>query len=191
MNRLNDLAKNTELGSNGRYLVKSRVKETALLASTQIFDGGFTIVVDYGNTKYVKVTDGEKTFSALAKVGEGDASFATLTGSPTDNTALQAEFEGKANIETSSTTGTAVVFTEDKVYGSIATPETGNITADATGGKLGASVLIVHNSGTAPTFDSKFVKLSGSGDYTISVVNYIFCQYINATKIIYSINQEA
>jgi len=95
----------------------------------------------------------------------------------------------KLPIETPATTGVSLTFTTDRVYGSIASPETGNITASATGAKLGVTNIIIHNSGTAPTFDSKFKKLSGSGSYVISVVNYIYCTYITSTEIIYSINQ--
>jgi hypothetical protein len=95
----------------------------------------------------------------------------------------------KLPIEVPQTTGVALTFATDRVYGSVATPETGNITASTTGAKIGVTNIIIHNSGTAPTFDSKFKKLSGSGSYVISVVNYIYCTYITSTEIIYSINQ--
>jgi len=92
-------------------------------------------------------------------------------------------------IQVAQTTGVSVTFTTDRIYGSIATPETGNITANVTGAKLGVTNIIIHNNGTTPTFGSEFKKLSGSGDYVISVVNYIYCTYITSTEIIYSINQ--
>lgn len=88
-----------------------------------------------------------------------------------------------------STTGTVVTFVTDRVYGTIASPETGNITADVTGAQIGVTNIIIHNSGTAPTFGSEFKKLSGSGNYITSQVNYIYCTFINSTEIIYSINQ--
>jgi hypothetical protein len=88
-----------------------------------------------------------------------------------------------------STTGATISFITDRVYGTIASPVTGNITADVTGGQLGVTNIIIHNSGTAPTFGSEFKKLSGSGNYVVSVVNYIYCTYITSTEIIYSINQ--
>jgi len=102
---------------------------------------------------------------------------------------IQTQLDSKLTIETPTTTGVALTFATDRVYGSIASPETGNITASTTGAKLGVTNIIIHNSGTAPTFDSKFKKLSGSGSYVISVVNYIYCTYITSTEIIYSINQ--
>jgi hypothetical protein len=97
----------------------------------------------------------------------------------------------KLSIESQSTTGTLVSFLVDKVYGTLTTPETGNITADITNAKLGVTNIIIHNSGTAPTFGSQFKKLSGSGNYSTGVINYIYCTYINDTEIIYSINQRA
>lgn len=103
--------------------------------------------------------------------------------------AIVTAVKARLPIEAGSTTGTALTFLTDRVYGSEATPETGNITADVTGAKLGVTNLIIHNAGTAPTFDSKFYKLSGSGTYTLGVKNYIYCQYVSATRILYSINQ--
>jgi len=86
-------------------------------------------------------------------------------------------------------TGTALTFDVNAAYGTIASPETGNITYSATSAKLMGTVLIIHNNGTAPTFATNMKKLSGSGDYVVSVVNYIFVMYINSTEVIYSINQ--
>jgi hypothetical protein len=53
------------------------------------------------------------------------------------------------------------------------------------------SAVIFPVSGIAPTFGSQFKKLSGSGNYVVGVVNYIYCTFITATEIIYSINQRA
>jgi hypothetical protein len=86
-------------------------------------------------------------------------------------------------------TGATLSFVTDRIYGTIASPVTGNITADVTGAQLGVTNIIIHNSGTAPTFSSEYKKLSGSGNYIVSVVNYIYCTFITSTEIIYSINQ--
>jgi hypothetical protein len=86
-------------------------------------------------------------------------------------------------------TGATLSFVTDRIYGTIASPVTGNITADVTGAQLGVTNIIIHNSGTAPTFSSEYKKLSGSGNYVVSVVNYIYCTFITSTEIIYSINQ--
>ena len=107
------------------------------------------------------------------------------------STATLAALNLKLSTEAPSTTGTVISFSTDKVYGTLATPETGNITADITNAKLGVTNIIIHNSATAPTFGSQFKKLSGSGNYVTGVVNYIYCTYISTTEIIYSINQRA
>jgi hypothetical protein len=85
--------------------------------------------------------------------------------------------------------GATLSFVTDRVYGTITSPITGNITADLTGAQLGVTNIIIHNSGTAPNFSSEFKKLSGSGNYVVGVVNYIYCTFITSTEIIYSINQ--
>ena len=107
------------------------------------------------------------------------------------STATQTALDTKLSIESQSTTGTAISFSTDKVYGTLNTPETGNITADVTNANLGVTNIIIHNSGTVPTFGSEFKKLSGSGNYVVGVVNYIYCTFITATEIIYSINQRS
>lgn len=94
-----------------------------------------------------------------------------------------------AQINAEQSSGVVIEFQMDTVYGTLATPETGNITANVTDAQLGVTCLLIHNSGTAPTFSSEFKKLSGSGDYVTGQINYIFFNYITSTEIIYSINQ--
>ena len=55
-----------------------------------------------------------------------------------------------------STNGT---YTTDKVYGTLATPETGSILSDVTGAILGVTNILIHNSVTAPTFSLEYKKL--------------------------------
>lgn len=104
-------------------------------------------------------------------------------------TAVNTALALKADIAASTGTLVALTFTSDSVQGTIASPLTGNITGNITGAKLGVVTLVIHNHTTAPTFDSKYKKLSGSGSYVTGSINYIFCEYINDTEIIYSINQ--
>ncbi len=103
--------------------------------------------------------------------------------------AIQTQLNAKLPIAAGSTTGVALTFVTDQVYGTIGSPETGNITFSTTGAQIGVTNLIIHNNGTAPTFASNMKILSGSGSYVISVVNYIFVTYVNSTEVIYSINQ--
>jgi len=83
--------------------------------------------------------------------------------------------------------GSAIVFTQDRSYGSIASPEAGNITADLTDAVHGAVVLVIHQNATEPTYPGTFQKLSGSEDYNAAKVNLIYIQYLDATNQKYTI----
>ena len=107
------------------------------------------------------------------------------------STATQNALDAKLSIEATSIVGTEISFTNDRIYGSLASPETANITANTTNAKLGVTNIIIHNSATIPTFGSEFKKLSGSGNYVVGAVNYIYCTFISANEIIYSINQRS
>lgn len=91
--------------------------------------------------------------------------------------------------QAATTSGTTLTFVTDRIYGTLASPETGNITANVTGAQMGVTNIIIHNSGTAPTFSSEFKRLTGSSNYSTGQVNYIYCTYIASNEIIYSINQ--
>jgi hypothetical protein len=93
-------------------------------------------------------------------------------------------------IEAGATTGVALTFVIDRVYGTIASPEIGNVTYSTTGALVGVTNVIIHNNTTtAPTFAANMKKLSGSSSYVVNTINYIYVTYINATEVIYSINQ--
>lgn len=124
---------------------------------------------------------------ATAKVADSITDGVT-TIAPSQNAVYDA-LVLKLPIAAGTTTGVALTFETDRVYGSIGTPETGNITYSATNAQVGVTNLIIHNNGTAPTFGANMKILSGSGAYVISVVNYIYVTYINSTEVIYSINQ--
>jgi hypothetical protein len=76
----------------------------------------------------------------------------------------------------------------DTIYGTVLVPVTGNIGVSTTSGKVGVTHIVVHNSSTTPTITGAS-KLSGSGNYKVSVNNYIYFTYISGTTVIYSINQ--
>ena len=87
------------------------------------------------------------------------------------------------------TTGLVISFTEDRVYGTFASPETGSaITSDTGSAILGVTNLIIHSASAAPTTGSDFKRLSGSSNY-VAGLNYIYCTYIADNQIIYSISQ--
>ena len=145
---------------------------------------------DSDNNTFQVALDGTYSFKKFVT----EEGYKIVNGTP--NQALTANGEVfdlnlKLSIESQTTTGTSISFAIDRVYGTLTTPETGNITADVTNAKLGVTNIVIHNSGTAPTFGSQFKKLSGSGNYVTGVVNYIYCTFITATEIIYSINQRS
>ena len=90
-------------------------------------------------------------------------------------------------LTSTSDTGTAIQFDIPRTYG-ITTAETGNITLNATNAVSGQTVLIRHNSGTAPTFGSEFKRIGGF--YVTGVINYIYCQYVSSTEVLYTVNQQ-
>jgi len=97
----------------------------------------------------------------------------------------------KLPIQATQTTGVALTFLTDSVYGTIGTPETGNITYSSTNAKIGVTNLIIHNNGTAPTFAANMRETNVSKGYSLSVINYISVTYINSTEVIYTIFQRA
>ena len=145
---------------------------------------------DRGKTAYdhSQETTGNPHNTTKADIGLGNVDNTSDLNKPISTATLEA-LNLKLSTEAPFTTGTVISFSTDKVYGTLTTPETGNITADVTNAKLGVTNIIIHNSATAPTFGSQFKKLSGSGNYATGVVNYIYCTHISATEIIYSINQ--
>ncbi len=119
----------------------------------------------------------------------GTTEWGDINGTLADQTDLQEALDARLPIEAAATTGVALTFLTDRVYGTIASPGTGNITYSATGAKVGVTNIIIHNHSVEPTFATNMKKLSGSGNYVTSVVNYIYVTYINATEVIYAISQ--
>jgi hypothetical protein len=130
------------------------------------------------------------TFNAEAIKVSG--STATITGSllGTSSFAQTASFAPSyLPITLPQTTGLEISFTQDRVYGTFALPETGSaITLNTASAILGVTNLIIHSASAAPTTGSDFKKLSGSPNY-VPGLNYIYCTYIADNQIIYSINQ--
>jgi hypothetical protein len=88
-------------------------------------------------------------------------------------------------IETLQRTGVSIAFDRQANYGTIASPETGNITGDYTGAKIGVVQLIIHNNGTAPTIPATWELKFGF--YKVSQVNYIQVTWISSNIAVYSI----
>lgn len=138
-----------------------------------------------GNLAWQNSTLYRNVFSTHANTANRTYTFQNKDYTVADN----ADLALKLNIQLSTSTGTVLDFTNDRCYGTTATPVTGNITATLLGALLGVTAIVIHNSGTAPTFGAEFKKLSGSGNYVTGTLNYIYCTYLDSTHIIYSINQ--
>lgn len=142
---------------------------------------------------YVRSFDSTSVPAASDTVAGIARLYQNVTGNNTDGAPAQKAVKDalalKLPIETPSTTGTTISFDQDKIYGSISSPVSGNIGKNVTGAKLGVVVKMVHNQSTVPTFDSSFKKSNGSYDYAISVNNFITFEYWDNSNIIYSIHQ--
>lgn len=138
---------------------------------------------------------GTVTLSSVSASGSAFSVFLGLDGSNQviSRTAAQvlSDINALSVTAASDATGgnTTLVFDTDRVYGTPSVPKTGTITLDATAAKLGVTHIVIHNAGSAPTLSSAFKRLSGSTGYIPSTNNYIYFTFINATNILYSINQ--
>ena len=95
----------------------------------------------------------------------------------------------QANTNTGSGTTVNIGFSQsDTIFGSVGSPVTGNLTTSFTSAKVGVTHIIIHQSSTVPTITGAS-KLSGSGNYKINVLNYIYITYVGSNTAIYSINQ--
>ena len=88
---------------------------------------------------------------------------------------------------TTATTGTVIDFAASKIFGTFASPETGNITDTMTGAAIGITQKIYHNSGSSPTVPAGWVLVSGA--YTTSVDNVIYAEWSAGTRVEYWIVQ--
>lgn len=84
--------------------------------------------------------------------------------------------------------GTTIAFDQPATYG-YTSAETGvTITLDSTGFIEGITQLLVHNHTTEPTFGSEFKIISG--EYVISVDNYVMFLGVKSNLILTTISQE-
>jgi hypothetical protein len=82
----------------------------------------------------------------------------------------------KSNVTPAARSGTSIQFDVLATYGAIASPETGNITKNASGAVVGVVQLLIHALyNSTPTFGSEFVLL---GSYTPTEINYIYMELL-------------
>ena len=119
--------------------------------------------------------------------GGGGGTWGSITGTLTDQTDLDTALDAKLDAASVASTGTSIAFDKTRTYGEV-TPETGNITLDATGLIKGITQLVIHNHSSEPTFGAEF-KVIG-GEYTINETNYIFMNAVTSGLILVTISQE-
>jgi hypothetical protein len=109
------------------------------------------------------------------------------TASATNRGALSSTdwstFNNKADNATA-TTGVSIAFATSQIYNSPSSPATGNITGDYTNAKIGIVQKIYHNHSVTPTVPAGWVKL-GTGNYTTSTLNIIYCEWVSGTRVEY------
>ena len=73
--------------ANNTRLVKSKRKEDEINASEQVPPGGTIVIVSHEGVAYAKLTDGQKTFAELKRLGEGEdagsVEWSDVQGKPT------------------------------------------------------------------------------------------------------------
>lgn len=108
------------------------------------------------------------------------------TASATNRGALSSAdwttFNNKAN-KSSANSGVAISFRTSEVYNSVASPGSGSITDDFSGSIIGVVQKIYYND-TSLVVPGNWIKL-GSGSYTPSVLNIIYCEWVSGTRVEY------
>lgn len=80
-------------------------------------------------------------------------------------------------------TGSVIQFDKKRIYNSATTAVNTNITNNLTGAKRGIVQKIYHNHTTEPTYPGGWVKLGGT--YTNSVLNIIFAEWVEGSRVEY------
>jgi len=86
------------------------------------------------------------------------------------------------------TASNEVTFDRLRVFGTPASPRTGNITNDLTGALEAVVQKMYHNSGTAPTVPAGWVLIGGA--YVEDELNIIYAEWVSGTRVEYWIAQE-
>jgi hypothetical protein len=154
---------------------------------TFIYDGTGSII-DLSTGSFV-TTSSFNAFTGSYNTGSFTGSFTGLLFG-TASFAQTASFAPSYTpIATPITSGLEITFTQDRLYGTLSTPETGStITANTSSAIPLVTNLIIHSASAAPTTGSDFKKIVGSQDY-VAGVNYIYCTYMQDNQINYLITQ--
>jgi len=91
-----------------------------------------------------------------------------------------------SEVEAETSSGTAIQFDRKRHYGQT-TALTGDMTLNSTGATPGMEVVIRHNHSAAPSVPSEWKLLSG--EYKVSVDNYLVVYCFTTTSYLYLIRQ--
>lgn len=105
------------------------------------------------------------------------------------NPALRTYNSGSNSSEVEQRSGNHLLFDTDSIYNTIASPGNGNITVDFSDAALGATVFMIHESASEPTYPISFQRLESSGIYSPNEINYYFFLYIGTSKVLYRIDK--
>ena len=81
------------------------------------------------------------------------------------------------------TSGVSISFNIERIYNLPSAPATGAITNDLTGAKIGIVQKIYHNNSSSPSFPGGWVNIGGT--YTNSVLNIIYAEWIEGSRVEY------
>lgn len=165
-------------GTKGHYRVVTTTGTTNIDGINDWKLGDWII---YNGTAWQKVDNTDALISVNGYTG-----IVTLTIA--DIPSLQAALDAKADIVKAARTGTAIAFDKEATYGSYASPETGNITVNATGAVDEICQKLYHQNASEPTYPASFVKIVGV--YDPSKVNIYLIVRINSSLYHYLIYQE-
>jgi hypothetical protein len=93
-----------------------------------------------------------------------------------------------AGPDPAASTGSEIHFDKSRIYASVASPTTGNITNDLTGAKIGIVQKIYHNDSSEPTYPAGWVLLGGT--YTVDELNILYAEWVSGTRVEYWIVNE-
>lgn len=163
------------------------------LSTTSGNDRSFSRVSSTSNTiGYVKGDDSQQASVSVSDAGivvEDTWTSRGLQGDADFSANLQSNDYAQYNlIVATDTTGTAISFAKPQIYGSDASPETGNITIVTTGLVKGMTQLLIHNNGSEPTYGSPIKIISGA--YVTGELNYIMLLAVSTTSVLVTISQE-
>lgn len=153
---------------------------------------GRNITIGSGNI--IRLLTNTEVTGNISVTGTVDGRDVATDGTKLDGIENSADVTDVTNVTASlvptSTSSDEVSFVIPRTFGTPASPRTANITESLTGAQAGIVQKIYHNSGTAPTFPAGWVRL-GSGTYTTSTLNIIYCEWVSGTRVEYWIVQEA